>query len=204
MRRDLRFTVLIREDLKLSNHLQMKLQRQHFLLSYFKILSVDPAGVRTRDPPDLPRDSPTLNQLVLHYLTLLVYTKTTVHLTDGGKWWLYIFILFHEDVPKILFLVLVIISQFLQFVAGITCPVEFNWLDRFYSKALLQTGVIGSADVGWCWQLLANGSNNSQYCWELLVLQTSQGMVLAVVCKQHATIPNNERTWSVLWEGYNP
>ena len=25
--------------------LQMKLQRQHFLLSYFKILSVDPAGV---------------------------------------------------------------------------------------------------------------------------------------------------------------
>ena len=25
-------------------HLQMKLQRQHFLLSYFKILSVDPAG----------------------------------------------------------------------------------------------------------------------------------------------------------------
>ena len=34
-----------------SNHLQMKLQRQHFLLSYFKILSVDPAGVRTRDLP---------------------------------------------------------------------------------------------------------------------------------------------------------
>ena len=33
----------------------MKLQRQHFLLSYFKILSVDPAGVRTRD---LPHDSP--------------------------------------------------------------------------------------------------------------------------------------------------
>ena len=29
------------------NHLQMKLQGQHFLLSYFKILSVDPAGVRT-------------------------------------------------------------------------------------------------------------------------------------------------------------
>ena len=38
----------------------MKLQRRHFLLSYFKILSVDPAGVRTRD---LPHDSPTLNQL---------------------------------------------------------------------------------------------------------------------------------------------
>ena len=55
----LQFIVLIREDLK-SNHLQIKLQRQHFLLSYFKILSVDPAGVRTRD---LPRDSTMLNQL---------------------------------------------------------------------------------------------------------------------------------------------
>ena len=43
-----------------SNHLQMKLQRQHFLLSYFKILNVDPTWVRTRD---LPRDSPMLNQL---------------------------------------------------------------------------------------------------------------------------------------------
>ena len=29
------------------NHLQMKLQREHILLSYFKIRSVDPAGVRT-------------------------------------------------------------------------------------------------------------------------------------------------------------
>ena len=40
--------------------LQMKLQRQHFLLSYFKILSVDLAGVPTRN---LPHDSPMLNQL---------------------------------------------------------------------------------------------------------------------------------------------
>ena len=39
-----------------SNCLRMKLQRQYFLLSYFKVLSVDPAGVRTRD-------SPALNQL---------------------------------------------------------------------------------------------------------------------------------------------
>ena len=51
----------------------MKLQRQHFLLKYFKILSVDPGGVRTRDQ----HDSPMLNQLshrcavstlLLHYL----------------------------------------------------------------------------------------------------------------------------------------
>ena len=40
----------------------MKLQRQYFLLSHFKILSVDPAEFRTRD---LPRDSTMLNQLSL-------------------------------------------------------------------------------------------------------------------------------------------
>ena len=43
-----------------SNRLQMSLQRQHFLLSYLKTLSVVPAGVRTHD---LPHGSPVLNQL---------------------------------------------------------------------------------------------------------------------------------------------
>ena len=38
----------------------MSLQRQHFLLSYLKTLSVGPAGVRTHD---LPLGSPVLNQL---------------------------------------------------------------------------------------------------------------------------------------------
>ena len=38
----------------------MKLQRQDFLLSYFEILSVDPAGLQIRN---LPRDSLMLNQL---------------------------------------------------------------------------------------------------------------------------------------------
>ena len=38
----------------------MKLHGQHFLLSYFKIQSVDPAGVRILD---LPHDSPMLKQL---------------------------------------------------------------------------------------------------------------------------------------------
>ena len=32
-------------------------------------------------------------------------------------------------------------------------------------------GVVGSADVGLCWQLCANGHNNSKHCWELLILQ---------------------------------
>ena len=38
----------------------MSLQRQHFLLSHLKTLSVGPAGVRTHD---LPHGSPVLNQL---------------------------------------------------------------------------------------------------------------------------------------------
>ena len=38
----------------------MSLQRQHFLLSYLKTLSVGPAGIRTHD---LPHGSPVLNQL---------------------------------------------------------------------------------------------------------------------------------------------
>ena len=40
-----------------SNRLQMSLERQHFLLSYLKSLSVVPAGVRT---PDLPLSRPAL------------------------------------------------------------------------------------------------------------------------------------------------
>ena len=43
-----------------SNHLQISLQRQHFLLSYLKTLSVGLAGVWTRD---LPHGSPVLYQL---------------------------------------------------------------------------------------------------------------------------------------------
>ena len=39
------------EKTRKSNHLQMSLQRQHFLLSYLKTLSVGSAGVRTHWPP---------------------------------------------------------------------------------------------------------------------------------------------------------
>ena len=39
------------EKTRKSNRLQMSLQRQHFLLGYFKNLSVCPAGVWTRDRP---------------------------------------------------------------------------------------------------------------------------------------------------------
>ena len=39
------------EKTRKSNHLQMKLQRQHFLLSYLKTLSVGPVGVSNSRPP---------------------------------------------------------------------------------------------------------------------------------------------------------
>ena len=48
------------EKARKSNCLQMSLQRQHFLLSYLKTLSVGPVGVRTRD---VPLSRPALSQL---------------------------------------------------------------------------------------------------------------------------------------------
>ena len=39
------------EKTRKSNHLQMLLQRQHFLLSYLKTLSVGPTGVWTHNLP---------------------------------------------------------------------------------------------------------------------------------------------------------
>ena len=39
------------EKTRKSNHLQMKLQREHFLLSYWKTLSVGPVGVSNSRPP---------------------------------------------------------------------------------------------------------------------------------------------------------
>ena len=50
------------EKTRKSNHLQMSLQRQHFLLSYLKTLSVGPAETRTRDFP-LMISRPGLSQL---------------------------------------------------------------------------------------------------------------------------------------------
>ena len=52
------------EKTRKSNHLQMPLQRQQFLLSYLKTLSVGPVGICTHD---LPHGSPMLNQLSNKY-----------------------------------------------------------------------------------------------------------------------------------------
>ena len=59
VRRDLWFFFLIREDYRKCNHLKMSLQRQHFLLSYLKTLSVGQAGVQTYV---LPFSRPVLSQ----------------------------------------------------------------------------------------------------------------------------------------------
>ena len=56
------------EKTRKSNHLQSSLQRQHFLLSYLKTLSVDPVGVWTRG---LPLGRPVLSQLSLPSSTVL-------------------------------------------------------------------------------------------------------------------------------------
>ena len=48
------------EKTRKSNRLQKVLQRQHFLLSNLKTLSVTPAGIWTRD---LPLSRPALSQL---------------------------------------------------------------------------------------------------------------------------------------------
>ena len=50
------------EKTRKSNHLQMLLQRQHFLLSYLKTLSVGPAGVWTYG---LPLSRPVLSPMEL-------------------------------------------------------------------------------------------------------------------------------------------
>ena len=56
VRRDLRFFVLTEKSRK-SNHLQMSLQRQHFLLIYLKTLSVGPEGF---EPATFPLNRPAL------------------------------------------------------------------------------------------------------------------------------------------------
>jgi len=55
------------EKTRISNHVQMSLQRQHILLSYFKTLSVGPVWGSNPKPPSSPNprpySSPTLCQI---------------------------------------------------------------------------------------------------------------------------------------------
>ena len=62
--------------------MQILLQRQHYLLSYLKTLSVGPAGVWTRD---LPHGSPVLYQLSQPVLLLLLFFDPDVFYNPGNE-----------------------------------------------------------------------------------------------------------------------
>ena len=73
------------EKTRKSNHLQVKLQRQHFLLSYLKTLSVSPARVPTHKLPPVVRyltnwanQSVVLDKPGIHH----VYTYTECSIPD--------------------------------------------------------------------------------------------------------------------------
>ena len=55
------------------NHLQMKLQRQHFLLSYLKTLSVGSVGVLNSRPPALQPSAQPSDPLLRGTFDLIKY-----------------------------------------------------------------------------------------------------------------------------------
>ena len=78
------------EKTRKSNHLQSSLQRQHFLLSYLKTLSVGPVGVRTRGLPLGDRCSPNwANQVQLFFKFITDRFRVAVLLYSiviGNRW----------------------------------------------------------------------------------------------------------------------
>ena len=81
-----------------SDRLQMSLQRQHFLLSYFKTLSVGPAGVWTRDLAPAQQTDTLPTELTwrlftrritwgfIHVCTLLIYFSDSSGSRSLSKW----------------------------------------------------------------------------------------------------------------------
>ena len=69
------------EKTRQSNHLQMSLQRQHFLLSYLKALSVGRAWVWTRELLGLSR--PVLSQLSQRVRRSFVSWPALIHEVEG-------------------------------------------------------------------------------------------------------------------------
>jgi len=63
------------EKTRISNHLQMSLQKQHILLSYFKTLSVGPVWNSNPRPPARSDALPT----ELTGRRLQIYSKTEIH-----------------------------------------------------------------------------------------------------------------------------
>ena len=88
VRRDLRCFFFIREDcLEKSKRLQIPLQRQHFLLSYFKTLKVCPAGVSwTRDQP-LNRSRVLPTELTMRQCCVELHCDTILNLLGRELIW---------------------------------------------------------------------------------------------------------------------
>ena len=83
VRRDLRFSSLSKKTRK-SNRSQISLPRQHFHLSYFKTLSVGPAGVRTRD---LPLSRPALSHAWMKLNMYQWWPEISINNTTLKKNW---------------------------------------------------------------------------------------------------------------------
>ena len=75
-----------------SNQLQMSLQRQHFLLSYLKTLSVGPAGVWSRD---IPLGRSALSQL--SYLNYLRAWNRLGFFLVGSRFWISAFVILFSN-----------------------------------------------------------------------------------------------------------
>ena len=88
VRRDLRCFFFIREDcLEKSKRLQIPLQRQHFLLSYFKTLKVCPAGFSwTRDQP-LNRSRVLPTELTMRQCCVELHCDTILNLLGRELIW---------------------------------------------------------------------------------------------------------------------
>ena len=71
------------EKTRISNHLQMSLQRKHILLSYFKTLSVGPVWGSNPRPPAVRRSTNWANRsAVVTASPLLLLTHSLTHLLD--------------------------------------------------------------------------------------------------------------------------
>ena len=74
------------EKTRKSNHLQMSLQRLHFLLSYLKILRVDPAGLGLKPWPPAQQTGALLTEITRGRSNLLL-THLRKHACRQQKPW---------------------------------------------------------------------------------------------------------------------
>ena len=108
------------EKTRKSNHLQMSLQRQHFLLSYLKTLNVGPAGYEPVTSRSADRRSPNwANQAAVESITnnyILLYN------------YLYNYIII------IITIYYYIINNYILYILLVTCLSNAVWMNFFVSK----------------------------------------------------------------------